>query len=222
MFDDFQRRHRSHCQILKFSLNGMYRLIRHKGFRNALPDQQKSADNGKRDQNSGRNADHIFIKISKIFSFSRKTPAERHTCRITGSRGSEHHEDDNQHLAQIRKTRFTGIVLKVCIRHETDDRIKGKRRFHAFDSVRVIKQNSLKSQYEISDKHHNRVRHQKMQCILFPVHSLAADPAYFIDGIVHMVKYRIRKCFLICCDVIHVSTHRYDQHHINRQCDKYL
>ena len=203
-------------------MNGLHCNVGAKSLRASLPDQHKAKDERPGNQDTCGDTHHILIEISQVLTLSRKSPAECHTGRISGCRGGEHHKNDHQHLAQIRKPGFTGIMLQVCVCHKAYDRIEGKGRLHCLYPVWIQKQYILQSQYQISRKNHNCICHEKAQCICFPIHTFSVNPADSVYPVVHPVKKRVRKCFLFGRNVIHVSPHGNDRQNKNCQSQRYL
>ena len=210
MLDDLQGSNGAHGNDLFGSFNGIHDNIAGEILRNALPYQQKSSNDGKRQQHTGDDSHQVHKKVSHIvLGFPSQTTDERDAGRVTGGSGNKHHEDDHQHLRQVRQTGFTGIVLQVGIGHKADDGIERKRLLHSPDSIGVEQRNTLNAENNISQKDHHSIGSHQCCRIAFPVHPAGGIyAANFEDNAVHTVKHRIGKGVFPGCNMIDISTHR--------------
>ena len=99
MLNDFQSGHRAHGDNLLCAFDGVHHHVAAEILGNALPYQQKSADDRERNQNTGSNPDQVNKEVAHIvLGFSRKAPNKGDAGGIAGRRRNKHHKGDDQHL----------------------------------------------------------------------------------------------------------------------------
>ena len=220
MLDNLKRRYRPGSNDLPASFNRIHHDISGQILGNPLPYQKKASHQGEGDQDTGRDPDQIREKISHIiFCLSRKPADKSHTGRIPAPRRDKHHKGDHHHLGEIGKSGLSGIMLKICIRHKTDNCIKRKGFLHCSHTVGIQDGQALDPQDQITRQYHNPVRGQKRSRISLPAHSFPGihtpDP---VDQPIDAVKKRIGKGMFPGCDVVQIRSHRNDNNQKKKNC----
>ncbi|MPM45909.1 hypothetical protein SDC9_92601 [bioreactor metagenome] len=124
MLDALQCGYRAHGKVLISAFNCLNRYVGRQVLNNALRHEHQPNQQGKGQEHTGRDSDKIGIEVAEGFGSAGKSPDSGCADSKSGGRRGKHHEDNHHHLAQVRKARFSGIVLEVGIRHKTNDRVK--------------------------------------------------------------------------------------------------
>ena len=125
VLDALQRRYRTGGNDLACALHCVHHDISGEILGNALPYQQQPCEDGEGQQHPGDNTHQIAVKVAHLIGGpASQAPDKGDAGRIAAGCRYKHHKDDDQHLREIGKPCFTGVMLQVCIGHKADDCIE--------------------------------------------------------------------------------------------------